>query len=154
MILFLCYLFIALQNAPPGAVLVGSITYGTVSTFNKKGEQNHHAPVSYSISYTILPSKVSSIECTSSQFSTFVAVMIILVLVLDLQFRITIQAHSPDTFCTAYICALHFVSYMLGSILFHTVVHSLFDVINTSYCRLMMIKKRGFQLVQRAYLSS
>ncbi|AQK73347.1 Tripeptidyl-peptidase 2 [Zea mays] len=48
------------KNAPPGAVLVGSITYGTVSTFNKKDEQNHRAPVSYSISYTILPSKVRS----------------------------------------------------------------------------------------------
>ena len=104
MILFLCYLFIALQNAPPGAVLVGSITYGTVSTFNKKGEQNHHAPVSYSISYTILPSKVSSIECTSSQFSTFVAVMIILVLVLDLQFRITI--HVVQHIFVLYILSL------------------------------------------------
>ncbi|AQK73342.1 Tripeptidyl-peptidase 2 [Zea mays] len=50
------------KNAPPGAVLVGSITYGTVSTFNKKDEQNHRAPVSYSISYTILPSKVDDKE--------------------------------------------------------------------------------------------
>jgi hypothetical protein len=56
-ILLLCYLLIPLQNAPPGAVLVGSITYGTVSTFNKKDDQ--HAPVSYNISYTIPPSKVT-----------------------------------------------------------------------------------------------
>ncbi|CAN6252649.1 unnamed protein product [Urochloa humidicola] len=47
------------KNAPPGAVLVGSVTYGTVSTFNKKDEQKQHAPVSYSISYTIPPSKVN-----------------------------------------------------------------------------------------------
>lgn len=150
MILFLCYLFIALQNAPPGAVLVGSITYGTVSTFNKKDEQNHHAPVSYSISYTILPSKVSSIECASSLFSTFVAVMLILVLVLGLQFRITIQARSPYTFCTAYICALHFVSCV--AIYFVSYCGSF--LVRRNQYRLMMIKKRGFQLVQRAYLSS
>ncbi|RCV07666.1 hypothetical protein SETIT_1G263600v2 [Setaria italica] len=47
------------KNAPPGAVLVGSITYGTVSTFNKKDDQKQHAPVSYNISYSIPPSKVN-----------------------------------------------------------------------------------------------
>ncbi|KAK3154839.1 hypothetical protein QOZ80_2BG0195730 [Eleusine coracana subsp. coracana] len=46
------------KNVPPGSVLVGSITYGTVSTFNKKDDQNQHAPASYSISYIIPPSKV------------------------------------------------------------------------------------------------
>ncbi|XP_062222524.1 tripeptidyl-peptidase 2 [Phragmites australis] len=46
------------KNAPPGAVLVGSITYGTVSSFNKKDVQNQRAPTSYSISYIIPPSKV------------------------------------------------------------------------------------------------
>jgi tripeptidyl-peptidase-2 len=46
------------KNAQPGSVLVGTITYGTVSTFNKKDDQNQHAPASYSISYTIPPSKV------------------------------------------------------------------------------------------------
>ncbi|KAL6911947.1 hypothetical protein ACP4OV_000752 [Aristida adscensionis] len=46
------------KNASPGAVLVGSITYGTVSSFNKTGEQNQHAPASYSISYIIPPLKV------------------------------------------------------------------------------------------------
>ena len=52
--------FVALQNAPPGAVLVGSITYGTVSTFNKTDGQKQHDPVSYHISYIIPPSKVSN----------------------------------------------------------------------------------------------
>ncbi|PUZ76946.1 hypothetical protein GQ55_1G331000 [Panicum hallii var. hallii] len=47
------------KNAPPGAVLVGSITYGTVSTFNKKDGQKQHDPVSYRISYIIPPSKVN-----------------------------------------------------------------------------------------------
>ncbi|WVZ74307.1 hypothetical protein U9M48_022508 [Paspalum notatum var. saurae] len=48
------------KNAPPGAVLVGSLSYGTVSTFNKKDEQNDRAPVSCSISYIIPPSKVDN----------------------------------------------------------------------------------------------
>ncbi|KAL6634882.1 hypothetical protein ACP70R_027553 [Stipagrostis hirtigluma subsp. patula] len=46
------------KNAPAGAVLVGSITYGTVSSFNKKDEQNQRAPASYTVSYIIPPSKV------------------------------------------------------------------------------------------------
>jgi tripeptidyl-peptidase II len=57
---FMLSMLIGLQNAQPGSVLVGTITYGTVSTFNKKDDQNQHAPASYSISYTIPPSKVSS----------------------------------------------------------------------------------------------
>ncbi|TVU28813.1 hypothetical protein EJB05_20346, partial [Eragrostis curvula] len=44
--------------APPGSVLVGSITYGAVSSFSKKDDQNQHAPASYSISFIIPPSKV------------------------------------------------------------------------------------------------
>uniref|UniRef100_M8AQP4 tripeptidyl-peptidase II n=1 Tax=Aegilops tauschii TaxID=37682 RepID=M8AQP4_AEGTA len=44
------------KGAPPGSVLVGSITYGIVSSFNKKDEQ--HAPASYSILCIIPPSKV------------------------------------------------------------------------------------------------
>ncbi|TVU28818.1 hypothetical protein EJB05_20353, partial [Eragrostis curvula] len=46
------------KNAPPGSVLVGSITYGAVSSFSKKDDQNQHAPASYSISFIIPPSKV------------------------------------------------------------------------------------------------
>ncbi|KQK00668.1 tripeptidyl-peptidase 2 isoform X2 [Brachypodium distachyon] len=46
------------KSAPPGAVLVGSITYGIVSSFNKNNEQNQHAPASYSILCPIPPSKV------------------------------------------------------------------------------------------------
>uniref|UniRef100_A0ACD5ZLK2 Uncharacterized protein n=1 Tax=Avena sativa TaxID=4498 RepID=A0ACD5ZLK2_AVESA len=46
------------KSSPPGSVLVGSITYGVVSSFNKKEEQNQHAPASYSILCVIPPSKV------------------------------------------------------------------------------------------------
>lgn len=45
------------KSSPPGSVLVGSITYGVVSSFNKT-EQNQHAPASYSILCVIPPSKV------------------------------------------------------------------------------------------------
>ncbi|KAM0869156.1 hypothetical protein ACQ4PT_040859 [Festuca glaucescens] len=45
------------KGSPPGSVLVGSITYGIVSSFNKK-EQNQHAPASYSILCVIPPSKI------------------------------------------------------------------------------------------------
>uniref|UniRef100_A0A0E0K3A0 tripeptidyl-peptidase II n=1 Tax=Oryza punctata TaxID=4537 RepID=A0A0E0K3A0_ORYPU len=48
------------KNVLPGSVLVGSITYGVVSSFNKKDDQNQHAPASYSISYLIPPSKVDN----------------------------------------------------------------------------------------------
>lgn len=53
-----CTIFVW-QNVLPGSVLVGSITYGVVSSFSKKDDQNQHAPASYSISYLIPPSKVS-----------------------------------------------------------------------------------------------
>ncbi|CAM0944651.1 unnamed protein product [Alopecurus aequalis] len=46
------------KSSPPGSVLVGSITYGIVSSFNKQGEQTQHAPASCSILYVIPPSKV------------------------------------------------------------------------------------------------
>uniref|UniRef100_A0ACD5Z3T0 Uncharacterized protein n=1 Tax=Avena sativa TaxID=4498 RepID=A0ACD5Z3T0_AVESA len=46
------------KSSPPGSVLVGSITYGVVSSFNKKEEQSQHAPTSYSILCVIPPSKV------------------------------------------------------------------------------------------------
>ncbi|KAF0915843.1 hypothetical protein E2562_039168 [Oryza meyeriana var. granulata] len=49
-----------LKNVLPGSVLVGSITYGAVRSFNKKDDQNQHAPASYSISYLIPPSKVDN----------------------------------------------------------------------------------------------
>ncbi|XP_047082269.1 tripeptidyl-peptidase 2-like isoform X1 [Lolium rigidum] len=45
------------KSSPPGSVLVGSITYGVVSSFNKT-EQNQHAPASYSILCVIPPAKV------------------------------------------------------------------------------------------------
>uniref|UniRef100_A0A0D9VJ70 Tripeptidyl-peptidase 2 n=1 Tax=Leersia perrieri TaxID=77586 RepID=A0A0D9VJ70_9ORYZ len=48
------------KNVLPGSVLVGSITYGAVSSFNKKDDQNQHAPASSSISYLIPPSKVDN----------------------------------------------------------------------------------------------
>ncbi|WOL10116.1 tripeptidyl-peptidase 2 [Canna indica] len=42
----------------PGAVLLGSISYGTTSLTNGNGQNNQKPPVSYDISYLIPPSKV------------------------------------------------------------------------------------------------
>jgi hypothetical protein len=41
------YILIGLQNTQPESVLVGNITYGTVSTINKNDNQNQHAMASY-----------------------------------------------------------------------------------------------------------
>ncbi|CAL9130657.1 unnamed protein product [Musa acuminata var. zebrina] len=47
------------KNSLPGAVLLGSISYGTISLKNKKDGQNHQQPpVSYHISYLVPPSKI------------------------------------------------------------------------------------------------
>ncbi|URD81130.1 Tripeptidyl peptidase II [Musa troglodytarum] len=47
------------KNSLPGAVLLGSISYGTTSLKNKKDNQNHQRPpVSYHISYLVPPSKI------------------------------------------------------------------------------------------------
>ncbi|THU55160.1 hypothetical protein C4D60_Mb11t03630 [Musa balbisiana] len=47
------------KNSLPGAVLLGSISYGTISLKNKKDNQNHQQPpVSYHISYLVPPSKI------------------------------------------------------------------------------------------------
>ncbi|XP_006647647.1 tripeptidyl-peptidase 2 [Oryza brachyantha] len=48
------------KNVLPGSLLAGSITYGAVSSFNKKDDQTQHAPASYCISYLIPPSKVDN----------------------------------------------------------------------------------------------
>jgi hypothetical protein len=45
--LFMLYMWIGLQNTQPESVLVGNITYGTVSTINKNDNQNQHAMASY-----------------------------------------------------------------------------------------------------------
>jgi hypothetical protein len=78
---FMLYMLIPLQNAPPGSVLVGSITYGTVSTFNKKDDQNQHAPASYSILYIIPPSKVSKTLYVAASFIVWNQVSVIMILV-------------------------------------------------------------------------
>lgn len=47
------------KNSPPGAVLLGSISYGSVSLGSKKDENNHpQKPVSYQISFLVPPSKM------------------------------------------------------------------------------------------------
>ncbi|XP_073111264.1 tripeptidyl-peptidase 2-like [Elaeis guineensis] len=46
------------KNSPAGAVLLGSISYGTVTVSSKNDDQNQKPPVSYRVSYLIPPSKV------------------------------------------------------------------------------------------------
>ncbi|XP_072983794.1 tripeptidyl-peptidase 2 isoform X2 [Typha latifolia] len=46
------------KNAPPGAVLLGSISYGTVTQNNKSDQNNQQSPAIYHISYIVPPSKV------------------------------------------------------------------------------------------------
>lgn len=57
--LVICDKCTVLQNAPPGAVLLGSISYGTVTLNNKNDTKNNQqSPASYHISYLIPSSKV------------------------------------------------------------------------------------------------
>ncbi|XP_038974715.1 tripeptidyl-peptidase 2-like isoform X1 [Phoenix dactylifera] len=46
------------KNSPAGAVLLGSISYGTITVSSKNDDQNQKPPLSYHISYLIPPSKV------------------------------------------------------------------------------------------------
>ena len=109
--------FVALQNAPPGAVLVGSITYGTVSTFNKTDGQKQHDPVSYHISYIIPPSKVSISKSNC---------------------RLSIFYHGCcyyDSFWNHKVLILFVHTFVLYNLLICAIVfcfiHSLFSIFNT-----------------------
>ncbi|KAJ8511728.1 hypothetical protein OPV22_002162 [Ensete ventricosum] len=59
------------KNSLPGAVLLGSISYGTISLKNKKDDQNHQQPpVSYHISYLVPPSKIDEDKAKETTGST------------------------------------------------------------------------------------